>query len=219
MTIARLGIALLLLILLSDCGGAPCHLPITSVAVPDCSPPPIANPTWTLRDDRPDLPEGVACLRGPLAIRVAEYVISSPFRDPGHCWTPGTHTGTDFPTRADAQGVVKKEVLASAAGEVVAVSQEYESVWSVEVRFGKGWNYRVVHLSDIAVHVGDKVDIGELLGKSGGEKGAAGSGPYTSGPHLHFSLMYHGAYVDAEKYFCRSYPHSEGVRVCPNVCR
>ncbi len=218
MMILRLCFALLaLMILPSACVGSSypaCPVcPVTTTAgVPDCGPPVIANPGWKLRSDRPDLPEGVVCLKGPLAIPVSDYAVNAPFRDPDHCWTPGAHSGTDL--RADAG----KTILASAAGVVVAVSQEYKDAWTVEVRFGEGWSYKVVHLSDIAVKVGDTVDVGDVLGSSGGEKGKAGSGPYTTGAHLHFSLIYQGAYVDAEKYFCRAYPRSQGKRACPKVC-
>lgn len=217
MTNVRLCHVLFLLVLHVGCirtqGSCPVCPASTEANDADCGPPPVANPNWVLRDDRPELPEGVACLKGPLAVPLADYAVNAPFRDPDHCWTPGTHTGTDL--RAEAG----RTILASAAGEVVAVSQEYRSAWTVEVRFGEGWSFKAVHLSDIAVKVGDKVDVGDVLALSGGDKDAAGSGPYTSGAHLHFSVIYQGAYVDPEKYFCRSYPRSQGKRECPKVCQ
>ena len=43
------------------------------------------------------------------------------------------------------------------------------------------------HMSDIYVSNGDRVSIGDVIGKTGGAKGAIGAGN-TTGPHLHLGL-------------------------------
>ena len=47
------------------------------------------------------------------------------------------------------------------------------------------------HLSHVAVKSGQRVAAGDLIGYSGGAKGAKGSGNST-GPHLHFELRQNG---------------------------
>lgn len=117
--------------------------------------------------------------------------------DPDHTFTPGKHDGTDFPAPIDTS------VLAPAAGEVawtreVAPCQDA----AVAVSFGEGWTYEVHHLSRVDVVKGEKIVLGRRLGLTGGAIDAPGSGPWTTGPHLHFMLVREGAYVDAAKYFC-----------------
>jgi hypothetical protein len=51
------------------------------------------------------------------------------------------------------------------------------------------------HLSDIGVQVGTRVAAGEEIGKSGGVKGAAGSGN-SQGAHLHFEVAKNGVKVN-----------------------
>jgi murein DD-endopeptidase MepM/ murein hydrolase activator NlpD len=46
-----------------------------------------------------------------------------------------------------------------------------------------------MHLSEIAVHAGDPVRAGEVIGKTGR------SGRVT-GPHLHFGVRVHGKWVN-----------------------
>ena len=57
------------------------------------------------------------------------------------------------------------------------------------------------HLSKFSKNIGDEVKKGEVIGKSGGEKGAYGSGN-SSGPHLHFEIRETliNCCLDPEKY-------------------
>lgn len=193
----------------SACVRRPCLCEQACKAADDgCEDGPAADPK-KFRDDRPDLPPGVACLSDPLAMKASDFRISSPFRDPEHCWAPGWHGAVDIPAEAGTP------VVAPAAGIVVKVGQEHGDAWYVVVVFGVFWEYTVVHLREIAVKEGEEARTGQVLGWSGGEVGAPGSGPYTTGPHLHFSMRYGGAFVDPEKYLCRTYPHSAGKMTCP----
>ncbi|GEM_PF-3141113 len=143
---------------------------------------------------KPPLPEGVSCLRWPMP---DFRKVSSEFRDPDHAFTPGKHAGTDMPAP------VGTAVLAPAAGTVVrTLPVEPCRDAAVVVRFDEGWTYAAHHLSRVDVREGEKVVAGQRLGLSGGAVDAPGSGPWTTGPHLHFSLQRREAYVDAERYFC-----------------
>jgi hypothetical protein len=50
------------------------------------------------------------------------------------------------------------------------------------------------------VHVGDIVDMGDLIGLMGSTDDAAGGG-YSTGVHLHLTIKINGKYVDPLKYF------------------
>jgi murein DD-endopeptidase MepM/ murein hydrolase activator NlpD len=146
---------------------------------------------------KPPLPPGLRCLRWPMgSFREA----SSPFMDPRYDdgpLPPSRHDGTDLPAPIDT------DVLAPAGGKVTwtrAVAPCEDA--AVTIRFGEGWDYSVHHLSRVDVREGETVVPGQRLGKSGGAVDAPGSGPWTTGPHLHFMLIHEDAYVDAEKYFC-----------------
>lgn len=54
---------------------------------------------------------------------------------------------------------------------------------------------RYGHLSKINVSVGDKVEVGDVIGKTGGQKGAIGAGN-SKGPHLHFEYRPSNVAVD-----------------------
>ena len=59
----------------------------------------------------------------------------------------------------------------------------------VEVRHANGWLSQYAHLSRIHVKVGERLTQKQILGKSG-------STGMSSGPHLHYGLKRHGAYVN-----------------------
>jgi len=74
----------------------------------------------------------------------------------------------------------------------------------IQVRTSSGYVYHLGHLSAMVRRVGDKVRRGDILGASGGEPGAYGSGPYTNGAHLHLGVYnLAGQAVDPEPLFCR----------------
>lgn len=144
---------------------------------------------------KPQLPPSHACLDWPMGGHFRK--INSSFMDLHHPFTPGKHDGTDIGAAAGTP------VFAPTAGVVewtraVAPCQDA----TVAVRFGEGWSYQAHHLSRVDVADGQSVARGQRLGLSGGEVDAQGSGPWTTGPHLHLSLLHDGAYVDAERYFC-----------------
>jgi len=184
--------------LLAVVGQSACGFrPLPAAPKPIACPQPAASGTKVEKVfelGKPALPYGLTCVRRPL---IDFRRVSSPFMDPDHTFTPGKHDGTDFPAPIDTS------VLAPAAGEVawtreVAPCQDA----AVAVSFGEGWTYEVHHLSRVDVVKGEKIVLGRRLGLTGGAIDAPGSGPWTTGPHLHFMLVREGAYVDAAKYFC-----------------
>jgi murein DD-endopeptidase MepM/ murein hydrolase activator NlpD len=192
------------------CRKCPCDATAKAAEPADeCADWEIDTSKWKFRDDRPDLPIGMECLLDPLAQKASSFRVNSPFRDPDHCWAPGRHGAIDISAAAGTP------VVAPAGGMVVRVLEEHDEAWSVDVVFGVFWVFSVTHLREIAVEEGETVRTGQVLGWSGGEKGQPGSGPYTTGAHLHFSMQYDGAFVDPEKYLCRTYPRGKGKPSCP----
>jgi murein DD-endopeptidase MepM/ murein hydrolase activator NlpD len=101
------------------------------------------------------------------------------------------HKGIDL---AVAQG---SDVYAAADGTVTAAildpSNRTKGGSTIAISHKKGGiSTAYAHLSQILVKKGDKVSRGDIIGKSGGTKGAPGSGYSTDGPHLHFVVKVKG---------------------------
>lgn len=71
----------------------------------------------------------------------------------------------------------------------------------VQIDHGNGYWSRYLHLSQVNVRTGQKVAMGQVVGLSGGQPGAYGSGR-TSAPHLHLDVW-------------RGKPFAGGVAVDP----
>jgi len=106
---------------------------------------------------------------------------------PGH-----THAGIDIavpvgtPVKAPAAGVIIEAGVVPGYGNVVYIDH------------GRGTISRLGHLSQSGVTKGQVVGQGDIIGKSGGAKGAPGSGDST-GPHLHQEVRVNGRAVDPRK--------------------
>lgn len=90
------------------------------------------------------------------------------------------HRGIDYGV------IVGTPVVAAANGVVTAAGTHRQYGYHVIINHGKK-STLYGHLSQILVKVGQKVNAGDVIGKSGGKKGAPGAGTST-GPHLHFEL-------------------------------
>jgi hypothetical protein len=80
---------------------------------------------------------------------------------------------------------------AAAGGRVIAAEDYFYSGKSVFVDHGQGFITLYIHMSRIDVKEGDRVARGDVLGQSG----ATGR---VTGPHLHWSVLLNGVYVDPE---------------------
>lgn len=85
-------------------------------------------------------------------------------------------------------------VKAALSGRVINVASGSPSAGNyVEIEHDNGDVTRYLHLSSFNVQEGDEVRTGQVIGLSGGEKGAPGSGRST-GPHLHWETWEDGGY-------------------------
>ncbi|MED5464143.1 MAG: M23 family metallopeptidase [Myxococcota bacterium] len=75
------------------------------------------------------------------------------------------------------------------AGKVVRAGYHGGYGKLVEIRHANGWLSQYAHLSKISVRVGQRVTQKQIIGKTG-------STGMSTGPHLHYGLKRHGAYVN-----------------------
>ena len=90
---------------------------------------------------------------------------------------------------ADIRAVTGTSIRAPFAGTVILAGFHYYAGGSVYIDSGNGVITAFFHLSNILVKKGDKVEKGQVVAKSG----ATGR---VTGPHLHYSLILGGQFVD-----------------------
>ncbi|UVK37266.1 peptidoglycan DD-metalloendopeptidase family protein [Mesorhizobium sp. AR10] len=123
--------------------------------------------------------------RLPLANPAPGRSVTSPFgvRTDPILGTAALHSGMDF--RAPL-GMAAK---VTAAGVVVKAGWNGGYGRMVEVDHGNGFSTRYGHLSEIDVTVGEKLDAGAVIGKTG-------SSGRSTGPHLHYEVRHNGEAID-----------------------
>lgn len=118
-----------------------------------------------------------------------EIDMTSPFgerMDP-FLHVPAMHTGIDFrgdmgePVHATATGIVSSAGWSGGYGNMI------------EIDHGNGLATRYGHLSEIDVTVGQKIHIGQVIGR-------LGSTGRSTGPHLHYETRVDGEAVDPQKF-------------------
>jgi murein DD-endopeptidase MepM/ murein hydrolase activator NlpD len=97
------------------------------------------------------------------------------------------HTGLDF------RGEVGDPIHATAAGTVAAAGWSGGYGKMVEIDHGNGLTTRYGHLSQIDVDVGDKIRVGQTIGRMG-------STGRSTGPHLHYETRIDGEAVDPQRF-------------------
>jgi murein DD-endopeptidase MepM/ murein hydrolase activator NlpD len=97
------------------------------------------------------------------------------------------HTGLDF------RGEIGEPIHATAAGTIAIAGWTGGYGKMVEIDHGNGLATRYGHLSEIDVSVGDKVRIGQVIGK-------LGSTGRSTGPHLHYETRVNGEAVNPQKF-------------------
>jgi murein DD-endopeptidase MepM/ murein hydrolase activator NlpD len=125
-------------------------------------------------------------LRKPVSGEIDE---TSPFgvrMDP-FAGEPAMHTGVDI------RGEVGEPVYATGAGKITIAGWDGGYGNMVEIDHGNGLATRYGHLSQIDVHVGDEVRLGQIVG-------LIGSTGRSTGPHLHYETRVDGEPVNPEKF-------------------
>jgi murein DD-endopeptidase MepM/ murein hydrolase activator NlpD len=118
-----------------------------------------------------------------------EIDFSSPFgvRVDPFLHVPAMHTGIDF------RGSYGEPAHATAAGTVTSAGWSGGYGQMVEIDHGNGLATRYGHLSEIDVHVGQSIRIGQVVGR-------IGSTARTPGPHLHSEPRGAGDAVDPQRF-------------------
>ena len=99
------------------------------------------------------------------------------------------HTGVDFALKPG------NPIYAAGDGVVESVKFEFFGYGnSVLIDHGFGYKTRYAHLKSIGVVEGMKVKRGECIGESG-------NSGRSSGPHLHYEVLYKGNYVNPANYY------------------
>ena len=101
--------------------------------------------------------------------------------------------------------------LPSAISGTVTVSPNAGNYGHKVTVKGNGIVSTYAHLSQFNVQSGQTVKVGDVLGLSGGAKGAAGAGNST-GPHLHWEMLVNGLPADPSKYFAAK-PNKDKTQV------
>ena len=127
----------------------------------------------------------------PISTDKSKYRFSSSF---GYRKDPFTgrskrHTGVDFALKPG------NPVYATGDGVVESVKFELFGYGNqILIDHGFGYKTRYAHMKSIGVSEGMKVKRGECIGLSG-------NSGRSSGPHLHYEVMYRGNYVNPYNYF------------------
>jgi len=93
----------------------------------------------------------------------------------------------------DLAGKEGSDVISVGAGVVTWAGDRYGYGKLVEVNHGNGYATRYGHSKQVLVQVGDTVKKGQALA-------LMGSTGRSTGPHVHFEVLYKGKAVDPKKY-------------------
>ena len=97
------------------------------------------------------------------------------------------HSGVDF------AGKMGSDVVSVAAGVVTYSAKRSGYGNLVEINHGKGYSTRYGHNSENLVQVGETVKKGQVVAKMG-------TSGRSTGPHVHFEVLYNGRAVNPKKY-------------------
>ncbi len=131
---------------------------------------------------------------------LAEYVGENFERNP----FVGRKINRDFKTHvADGSGApgidfdmpVGTPLPAIWGGVVTNIANNGNAGNTIAIKRPNGDTYRYLHASQFKILNGTEVKPGQILGLSGGAKGAPGAGNST-GPHLHLDYMRAGKFID-----------------------
>lgn len=132
-----------------------------------------------------------------IAWPVAKNTITATFHDPDYPYRRliGEHSGVDIRAK---QG---STLMAAADGYVAKVKSNGTTAYAyIMIIHGDGLATVYGHISAAYVKQDQYVLQGDVIGKTGGMAGGIGSGPFSTGPHLHFEVRKDGIPVDPQKY-------------------
>ena len=97
------------------------------------------------------------------------------------------HSGVDF------AGKMGSDVVSVAAGVVTYSGKRSGYGNLVEINHGNGYATRYGHGSELLVNVGETVKKGHIVAKMG-------TSGRSTGPHVHFEVLFNGRAVNPKKY-------------------
>lgn len=89
----------------------------------------------------------------------------------------------------DIAGKAGSDIFAAGAGKVALSEYDSAKGLTVKIEHGEAWVTEYRHLDKLAVEAGDEVESGDVIGQMG-------STGESTGPHLHYSTLKEGEYVD-----------------------
>lgn len=132
-----------------------------------------------------------------IAWPVPKNVIVAQFHDTDYPYRNiiGEHSAVDIRAK---QGTT---IVAAADGYVAKVKFDGTKNYAyIMIIHGNGLATVYGHVSAAYVLTDQYVTQGQAIGRSGGMPGGVGSGPFTTGPHLHFEVRKDGLPVNPENY-------------------
>ena len=160
-----------------------------STSVPETTPPTEAptESSESTQEPQPSQPDNGGSEGWVVPV---DYVyISSPFGTRVHPITGvvTTHYGVDL------AAYLGNPIYATRSGVVTQATYGASGGYYVYIDHGDGFTSIYLHMTHYIVSAGDYVEAGQVIGY-------CGSTGASTGPHLHFGLIYNGAYVDPTKY-------------------
>ena len=128
---------------------------------------------------------------------VPQNVIITKFHDPDYPYRNliGEHSGVDIRAKLGTT------IMAAADGYVAKVKFDGTKNYAyIMLIHGNGLATVYGHVSAVYVQTDQYVTQGQPIGRTGGMPGGIGSGPFTTGPHLHFEVRLNGLPVDPMNY-------------------
>jgi murein DD-endopeptidase MepM/ murein hydrolase activator NlpD len=113
-----------------------------------------------------------------MARPVPKHEITNPFKKKGDHWKLGFHTGVDYACSVGTNVVAADDGRVLEAGKV-SWGDSYGT--AVVIKHSHIHQAVYAHLSEVLVKKGDRVTLGQLIGKSGNTGNS-------TGPHLHFEV-------------------------------
>jgi murein DD-endopeptidase MepM/ murein hydrolase activator NlpD len=106
-------------------------------------------------------------------------------------WRRNPFTGEPhFHEGIDLAGKKNSEVISTAKGRVIEVLYDhYDFGKTIVIQHPNGIKTKYAHLSEIKVRTGDKVEKGQIIGKTG-------SSGKSTGDHLHYVIINQGKTID-----------------------